>query len=220
LSDTQPLLSDTQQLLSDTQPLLSDTQQILPDAQAPSSHLRSFRIRHSSKVPVKILGLDYNKNIFNATLNDDGSVDVELKDGQAAGFIKETIFVKNNTEFLPILSVPVRANILPSVSFKPSYVEFGSVKKGGKVQKTLEITGNSNIKIPNNKISLNVNGEKTENPHDFISAKLSDDMKKVFLTLENNEKSLLKGSISGSIMLENSDPRNQDMNISFYGFLK
>jgi hypothetical protein len=183
-----------------------------------------IRVKGNTKNELRIDKIRFNQELFEVNYRKDGQdfiITVKLKANAPIGFLKDTIWVKNNSSALPDMPIPVRATIRGEIALTPAYVEFGSVLASEKSQRQISITSASAFDITNNRIEMNVNGTKTNVGSDLMKVevtKTTKNEKKVKLELKNPGNQ--PGSVHGKITLETSNPQQKSLTFDFYAFFR
>ncbi len=173
---------------------------------------------------LEIKDLEYNSDLFDASMtrfNGVYKLSVALKKDVAAGFIKETIFIINNSKQLARLPVPVRAHVKGNIDHSPSYVEFGAIEKAASAVRTINLKGRSNFKINAVKSQININGRKIADGENFVKVVPDDkESTKQALAIELQNMTEQGGSVHGKLFLQTDDPIQNEIAIHFYAFFR
>ncbi|NBQ52691.1 MAG: DUF1573 domain-containing protein, partial [Proteobacteria bacterium] len=143
-----------------------------------------------------------------STIKDGGYVlNVELKKNIAPGFLKETIYVKNNSKSLPELRIPVRATIRGNIEIEPRYLEFGAISPTDKSSRSVTVTGLQDFEVKNVRMDLNLNGTKIQDTSTLLKVNpVSTDKLKKLIAIDLMNKTEKAGSVHGRLFIETTDP--------------
>ncbi|MEZ4741192.1 MAG: DUF1573 domain-containing protein [Bdellovibrionota bacterium] len=172
------------------------------------------------------LGIDsfeYDKDKFIIDFSKEGSywaIEVRLRPGQQSGFLKENIYLLNNSKYLPRLKIPVRANVVGNLKELPNYIEFGSIGKNKSIKRSIKLSSNKGIQISDFNWSVYVNGVLVNNGNDFVKVELSNKGKasKHEINLIIHNDSQRQGSVHGYVTLMTDDPLQEEVRIPFFAF--
>ena len=185
---------------------------------------QTIRVKGNMKSELRIDKIRFNQDYFDVNYRKDAQdfiITVKLKSNVPIGFLKDTIWVKNNSSALPDMPIPVRATIRGEIALSPAYVEFGSVPASEKSLRQILLTSASAFDITNNRIEMNVNGSKTPVGSDLMKVevtKTTKNEKKVKLELKNPGNQ--PGSVHGKITLETSNAQQKSLTFDFYAFFR
>lgn len=183
-----------------------------------------IRIKNFMKNEFKIDKLRYNEEVLDIGYKKEGKdwvLHVKLKPTVAIGFLKDTIYVKNNSTALPEMPIPVRATIKGPIAYSPGYIEFGSIATKDKSSRQMELTGVEAFDITANRIELMVNGAKSENAEKLLKVSVvpaDKNSKKISLDLVN--PGINPGSVHGKVFLDTNNPQQKTLTIDFYAFFR
>jgi hypothetical protein len=183
-----------------------------------------IRVKGNMKNELRIDKIRFNQELFDVSYRKEAQefiISIKLKPNIPIGFIKDTIWVKNNSSALPDMPIPVRATIRGEIAMSPAYVEFGSVPASEKSLRQISITSDSAFDITSNRVEMNVNGAKTNVGADLMKVevtKTTKNEKKVKLELKNPGNQ--PGSVHGKITLETSNPQQKSLTFDFYAFFR
>jgi hypothetical protein len=157
-----------------------------------------------------------------STLKDGAWVlNIELKKDIAPGFLKETVYVKNNSKSLPELRVPVRATVHGSIEIEPRYLEFGAISPADKSSRSVTVSGLQEFEIKNVRMDLNLNGNKISDTAELMKVKpVSTDKQKKLIAIDLMNKTEKAGSVHGKLFIETTDPRQKEIPVDFYAFFR
>jgi hypothetical protein len=183
-----------------------------------------IKVKGNMKNELRIEKIRFNEEFLDVAYRKDGqefAITIKLKANAPIGFLKDTIWVKNNSSALADMPIPVRATIRGEISLNPAYVEFGSVSPSEKSLRQISLTAASKFDITSNRIEMNVNGTKSSAGSDLIKVQVSQSAKnekKVKLELKNPGNQ--PGSVHGKITLETSNPQQKNLTFDFYAFFR
>lgn len=185
---------------------------------------QTIRVRNFMKGELKIDKLRYNEDALDVGYKKEGKdwvLHVKLKPGVAIGFLKDTIYVKNNSIALPEMPIPVRATIKGPIAYSPSYVEFGSVSNSDKATRQIDLTALESFDITANRVELMVNGTKVEGADKLMKVSVvpaERNGKKISLELTN--PGTAPGSVHGKAFLDTNNPQQKTLTVDFYAFFR
>lgn len=185
-----------------------------------NSSSRSIRITPKNISELQLSEVKINEKVASYELVPDGRgfiLNVSLKDGLAKGFYKETVYIKNNSKFLPELPIALRANVRSNIGIEPTYVEFGAVPKGGQVERTIQFSGDSNSPLEPVKSHISINGLPKTSFDDGIFVEVLDPkgpMREVKVKLKNAQG--IHGSVHGGITFRTAE--KEEITVDFYAF--
>lgn len=185
---------------------------------------QQVRLKNLMKTELKIEKLRYNEELLDVGYAKEGRewvIHVKLKPTAPIGFIKDTIYVKNNSQSLPEMPIPVRGTVKGQIAYSPSYLEFGSVASNDKANRQLTLSASDSFDITSNKIELMVNGAKSETAEKLMKVSVvpaDKNGKKISLELANPGTS--PGSVHGKVLLETTNPQQKTITIDFYAFFR
>lgn len=189
--------------------------------QAPQQQLK---IKNLMKSELTIEKLRYNEEYLDVGYAKDGRdwvVHVKLKATAPIGFLKDTIYVKNNSTALPEMPIPVRATVKGQIASSPAYIEFGSVAPNDKSSRQITLTSTDAFDITSNKIELLVNGTKRDVSEKFIKVGVVPaDKNGKKITLDISNPGNIPGSVHGKVALETTNPQQKQITIDFYAFFR
>lgn len=196
------------------------------DALAAEGAIQEVSIRTLSK-DVQVQAAKCNSELLTCELTPRGErewrLKVSLRKNLRSGFLKDTIVVENNSQFLKELPVWVRGNIKGSFEIAPAYLEFGSIAKNEASSRKIQIHKIADQQIVSARAELNINGMKAS-PSDvdqMVQVKLPGGAEKdaqVQVDLKNLVNDL--GSVHGKIFLATSDPNQKQVTVDFYAFFR
>lgn len=181
-------------------------------------------IKGTMKNELKIDKLRYNEEALDIGYKKEGKdwiLHVKLKPTVGIGFLKDTIYVKNNSSALPEMPIPVRATIKGPIAYSPGYIEFGSVAAKDKSSRQLDLTAVESFDITANRIELMVNGTKLESAEKFLKVSVipaDKNSKKISVELVNPGNN--PGSVHGKLFLDTNNPQQKTLTIDFYAFFR
>lgn len=185
---------------------------------------QTIHIKNAMKGELKIEKLRYNEDALDIGYKKEGKdwvLHVKLKPGVAIGFLKDTIYVKNNSPALSEMPIPVRASIKGPISYSPSYIEFGSISANDKATRQIELTAIESFDITTNRAELMVNGTKMEGAEKLMKVSVvpaERNTKKISLELMNPGTN--PGSVHGKVFLDTNNPQQKTLIIDFYAFFR
>ena len=181
-------------------------------------------VKNNMKSDLKIERLSFNDDLLEVSLSKESKdwlIHVKLKPTVPIGFLNETIFVKNNSQALPEMPVPVRATIKGQISLTPSYIEFGSVAEREKSNRQMNLSGLEAFDVTSNRVELNINGTKSEDSDKVLKINVlpaDKNGKKVSLELTNPGNKT--GSVHGKVYFETTNPQQKNLAVDFYAFFR
>lgn len=185
---------------------------------------KEFSYEGANGFKFELKDIEYNKDLFDIYYTpgqEKGTVKLSLKAGGPTGFIKETLYVHTNSDALPRVKVPVRAEVIAKITSRPSYLEFGAIAEGRKSKNKLNLTAKTNFSILSSRVELHVNNRFVKDASEMVtvsfSAKPSSDKDVEIVILNPNG---LTGSVHGSIYLESSLDSANQIKADFYAFFK
>ena len=148
-------------------------------------------------------------------------LNIELKKNIAPGFMKETIYVKNNSKSLPELRIPVRATIRGNIEIEPRYLEFGAISPTDKSSRSVTVTGLQDFEVKNVRMDLNLNGTKIKDTSTLLKVNpVSTDKLKKLIAIDLMNKTEKAGSVHGRLFIETTDPQQKEIPVDFYAFFR
>jgi hypothetical protein len=182
------------------------------------------KIKPLGKKPVRVSDVVYNKDILTVTATESKGewiLKVDLKPDLPPGFLKETIVVKNSSEHLAEMPIPVRANVKGNIEYSPVYLEFGAIAPEKAERRTLTLRGLSSFDVVSNKAELLVNGRKIEDGSALITIEtLPHETRKKLVTVELKNAAKTAGSVHGKLILETTDPKQKEVSVDFYALFR
>lgn len=185
---------------------------------------QTIHIKNSMKGELKIEKLRYNEEALDIGYKKEGKdwvLHVKLKPTVAIGFLKDTIYVKNNSPALPEMPIPVRASIKGPIAYAPAYIEFGSISHSDKSMRQVDLTAVEAFDITSNRVELLVNGTKVEGAEKLMKVSVvpaERNGKKISLDLAN--PGTTPGSVHGKVFLDTNNPQQKTLTIDFYAFFR
>ncbi|MCX6126096.1 MAG: DUF1573 domain-containing protein [Proteobacteria bacterium] len=185
---------------------------------------QQIKIKNLMKTELKIEKLRYNESFLDVGYAKDGKdwvLHVKLKPTAPIGFLKDTIYVKNNSTSLGEMPIPVRATIKGPITSNPAYVEFGSIAVNEKSSRQINLTSMEMFDITTNRIELVVNGVKRDGSEKHLRVGVvpaDKNGKKVSLDLTNPGSG--NGSVHGKVYLDTTNPQQKLLTIDFYAFFR
>lgn len=185
---------------------------------------KSININAIPPFVLKISGLIYNKDLFNASLVPSGAnmlLKVVLKPGLSPKFIGETIVVKTNSKYLSELPIPIRANIKGNIEFAPHYLEFGAIEPLDQARRSLSLKGLSDFNITGSRVEMIVNGQKIEKSEKhLLVTTLSHEKSKKLVSISLKNALGVAGSVHGKLFLQTTDKDQKELAVDFYAFFR
>jgi len=194
------------------------------DVRPASGASRTVRVRAAVAPKLVVEDLVYNKALFTAELlkdKDDWLVTLKLKPSIAPGFLKEQVGVRNSSLHLRSLPLPVRANVLGNIDFRPGYLEFGAIAKGEAAQRSVTLHGTLPFDLTGSRIDLWINGGRLADSAPLIKVETKrkgKDEQVVTIDLKNTASAV--GSVHGKVYLQTSDPSQGEISCDFYAFFR
>lgn len=197
---------------------------------------RDVIIRKNSDLPLKLLDLIYDEELLAVSikdLKDHWLMSVQTKEeaAQTMSFLKTDVWLKNTSQHLPLLRIPVRASFPEHISYEPQYVEFGSIALNKSKIKELKLSADDEFTIDQWRFELIVNDEPIPAKKVAEILKLQDSKvnqksssenlkvrRNLKIEMQNSAQMGLKGSAYGKLILSTSLRKKQDMIIDFYAF--
>ena len=174
---------------------------------------------------LKIHKLEFDKQLIAADTSQRGRdwhLNVTLLPGKPSGFLKTSIRLHTNSASLPVLELPIRADVVGNISISPTYVEFGAINRRESQKRQVALVGKHDIVVEQHQLEISLNGEKLSNANSFMSVKLTPngDHRSAKLLLELSNHSELAGSVHGKIGLKTNDKLQRVINVDFYAFFR
>lgn len=146
---------------------------------------------------------------------------VELKKNISPGFLKETIYIKNDSKSLPELRIPVRATVRGNIEIEPRYLEFGAISPTAKSSRSVTVTGMQDFEIKNIRMDLNLNGTRVKDTSSLLKMNpVSTDKLKKLIAIDLMNKTEKAGSVHGKLFIETTDPQQKEISVDFYAFFR
>ncbi len=146
---------------------------------------------------------------------------IDLKKGITPGFLKETVYVKNNSRSLAELRIPVRATVRGNIEVEPKYIEFGAISPSDKSSRSITLNGLKEFEIKKVRMDLNLNGTKVSDTGDLLKVNpVNTDKQKKLVALELLNKIDKPGSVHGRLFIETTDPQQKEIPVDFYAFFR
>jgi hypothetical protein len=190
-------------------------------SQAPS---QTIKLKNLMSTDLKIEDLRYNQDyldIVHSKSGKDWVIEVKLKPSAPIGFLKDTIYVKNNSTALPDMPIPVRGTVKGQISANINYIEFGSIASNEKSNREVILSSSELFDISANRIELMINGEKKTDLEKNIKIGVSPankNGKKITLDLSN--PGTTRGSVHGKVFLDTTNPQQKTIVLDFYAFFR
>lgn len=185
---------------------------------------QQIKIKNLMKSDLKIEKLRYNEDYLDVGYNKEGKdwvLQVKLKPSAPIGFLKDTIYVKNNSSALPELPIPVRATVKGQINSSPAYIEFGSIASKDKSTRQISLTSSEAFDISSNKIEILINGSKRDDADRFLKVgAAAGDKNGKKITLDLSNPGTAPGSVHGKVSLETTNPQQKYLTIDFYAFFR
>ncbi len=182
------------------------------------------KISPLNKFAIQVEAVEFNNDLVEVThrqIGNDWELKATLKSGQNSGFIKDNIFVKTNSKYMPRLRVPLRANIRGYVEYKPDYLEFGAIGAGSKSTRSLTLHGNSAVKILGSRAALVINGKPVEDSAKYISIQsLPHEKKRRLVAIELINATKIIGNVHGKLYLLTDHKKQEEIAVDFYAFFR
>ena len=180
---------------------------------------------HTESSNIKPLDVKYDHKMFKIDISQVNPTKYKLKviinPYKDSNFIKNTIYVVNNSEHLKELPILVRVKINDVIKLNTDYIEFGNIKQNNTVAKNVIISSTQPFDIIKSEIiEFYINDNKISNISDMISIEqmqASSDMYKYKLSITN--KGQYYGSFHGQIIYTTTQKSQQFVKLNFYGFL-
>jgi hypothetical protein len=190
----------------------------------PSAASSEIVITPIGKFDLKILKVDFDSKLLTVT-SIPGAKETKLKIGLAGdvptGFFKETVFVRTNSSYLPVIEIPVRADIKGNIDFSPSYIEFGAIQPSETVKRSLTLKYVNSVKVTGTDVELIVNGQKVPNPTSFVKINSSGfEQNKQHIAVEISNSQGPSGAVHGRLLIKTDDLRQQQIDVDFYAFFR
>jgi hypothetical protein len=190
----------------------------------PSLAFSEIVITPIGKFDLKISKVEFNPKLLTVTTIP-GMKDTKVKIGLAAdvptGFFKETVFVRTNSSYLPLIEIPVRADIKGNVDFSPNYIEFGAIQPNATVKRSLTLKYVTPVKVIATDVELIVNGRKVPNPTTFVKISSSGfEQNKQHIAVEISNVQGPSGAVHGKLLIKTDDLRQQQIDVDFYAFFR
>lgn len=201
-------------------PVLIDFGVVSVDGQ----HARSFTIAPVGTYKLDVKDIEFNKDRFRLNWSEkDGlwSAKLSLKEGVSSGFIKDTLYVRTNSDFLPKVKIPVRVEVKNLIDLYPSYLEFGVLAKGKSRAKKIVLESDKHFSLNPLKHKLWINNQIYNNTAGLISVEVASKAKKkhkINVTMKNSSE--FGGSVHGKLLFESSFESHKQLVIDFYAFFK
>ena len=194
------------------------------DVRPASGATRTVRIRAVTAPKLVVEDLVYNKELFAAELvqeKDDWLITLKLSPKVAPGFLKEQVSVRNSSLHLRSLPLPVRANVLGNIDFKPDYLEFGAIGQGEVAKRSVTLRGTLPFELTGSRVDLLINGTRLADSAPLIKVETTrkgKDEQIVAIDLKNTAKTV--GSVHGKVYLQTTDPTQREILFDFYAFFR
>ncbi len=176
------------------------------------------------KFELKISKVEFNVKLLTVTAVPNGKETkllIKLNAEVPTGFFKETVLVHTNSTYLPIIEIPVRADIKGNVDFSPSYIEFGAIQPSETVKRSLTLKYGNPVKVVGTDIELIVNGQKVSDPNAFVKISSSGfEQNKQHIAVEISNAQGPSGAVHGRLLIKTNDLRQQQIDVDFYAFFR
>ena len=176
------------------------------------------------KFDLKISKIDFDAKLLTVTTvpgTKETRLKIALNPDVPTGFFKETVFVRTNSTYLPVIEIPVRADIKGNVDFSPSYIEFGAIQPSESVKRSLTLKYANPVKVTATDIELIVNGQKVPNPAAFVKISSSGfEQNKQHIAVEISNAQGPSGAVHGKLLIKTDDLRQQQIDVDFYAFFR
>ena len=201
-------------------PVLLDFGLVKSDEEA----IKKFDIRPVGDFKFEIKDFQYNERLFEISNLRDGqgwNFIVKLRKGAVSGFIKESVFVETNSEVLPRVKVPIRAEIENLINYSPSYLEFGVVNSKKSRTKTIQLSSSRKFTLKPSEVEVLINNQIIKNTSNILFVKSSDEeSKKKRIEIKISNSTELSGSVHGRVTLESNLDVHKRVVVDFYAFFK
>lgn len=185
---------------------------------------KSIRIQAIAPFSLKVSGLVFNQDLFTASFvpsGANGTLQVALKPGLRAGFIRETIVLKTNSKHLSDLPIPIRANIKGNLEFAPQYLEFGAIEPLDQVRRSLSLKGLTDFNVTGSRVEMIVNGQKIDNSEKYLLiSTMSHEKSKKLVSISLKNSLGIAGSVHGKLFLQTTDKDQKELAVDFYAFFR
>lgn len=185
---------------------------------------RTIRIKPVQGFKLTVKDLGFNAQLVDASVQKDGAdylVTVTLKPGLAPGFVKETVYVRNNSTHLKELPIPVRANVKGNIDYLPAYIEFGAIGPADVSKRSITMRGQNDFEVTGSRAELIVNGRRIADASKYISINtLPHEKDKKLVSVELKNEAKVQGSVHGKLYFETSDPSQKELAVDFYAFFR
>lgn len=201
-------------------PPLADFAQVLNLATA----VAEVKISPVGNFDLKISSIEFNRDLLTVS-SETREKSTVLKIGLTAnvptGFFKESLLVKTNSKFRPVIEIPVRASIKGNIDFSPSYIEFGAVPPNETVKRSVTLKSSTPIDVTGTEVELIINGRKIADTSTFLKINAAGfEQNKQHIAVEISNKEAPSGAVHGKLVIKTSDARQANINVDFYAFFR
>lgn len=141
--------------------------------------------------------------------NEAGEIEVKFNSGKYVGKVSKTVTVNSNDPEMSAYKLTITGEIIEEVSINPKRINFGTIRKGDSVTKTLEIKT-----LPDLKIQVT----KVESPSPYITIskdKSSEDGCFVYQITFNKYDYI--GNYNGIVFVYTTSARQERIDVAFSG---
>jgi hypothetical protein len=204
----------------DVVPPLADFGDVAPGAPA----VQTIALKPIGGAKIDVSGLSFNEQLLDVKSEKAGdgyNLTVTLKKDLPPGFLKELIVVKNNTNHLKELPIPVRATVKGALETTPSYLEFGAIDPSGKAKREVLLSGAKGVDIASTRTELMVNGRKVDDADKMLRvtpAATGGDKRQVAIEITNPAR--VPGAVHGKLFIKTTDPGQPEVAVDLYAFFR
>ncbi len=199
------------------------------DVRAHTPRTESVVISPARPEAFRITELVFDRSKFSVTeaKRPDGKIELTLTlaDNLMPGALKETIIIKNTSDHLKELPVPVRATIIGAISVAPTYLEYGSIDSLTPVRRSISLSSTKekgeDVVVKADRVELFLNGQPAESGVvDIKLDQIPHEMHKKLVWIEIKNKGRAKGSMHGKLYLTTTSKEEPQVTVDFYAFLQ
>ena len=194
------------------------------DVHSQTGGTRVIRIKSIGGTHQDVKDVAFNREVFDTTWakdKDDWVVTVKLHAGLPPGFLKEQLVIRNTSEHLRELPVPVRANILGNIDVSPTYLEFGAIAPSESVTRSVTMRGTVDFDVVGTRAELIVNGRRIDDAAKYIKVNtLPHEKDRRLVSVELRNGSNVAGSVHGKLYFQTTDASQKELPVDFYAFFR
>ncbi|MGE0172922.1 MAG: DUF1573 domain-containing protein [Oligoflexales bacterium] len=171
-----------------------------------------------------IKDIQYDKKNFEVTYEkqkDQIVLDILFKNTIVSGVLRDELHVENTSQYMPDLTIFLRANVLSPITHAPSYLEFGAVSTADRETKAIKISADRDFAVSSTKTNLRINDKAVDQPGRYVSVSLNGEGKKQKnIVVELQNRGDIVGNVYGDVVLVTNHPKQSEIKVSFYAFFK